>query len=280
MRAHHRGLLLGVFGVAVISPDSLLVRLMSGDINAILTLRGVGVALAMAVFLCCFPALRRGFRWWPVLLYGFFFSAGSATFALSVMHTYVANTLVIITLAPIIAAIVAHFVLHEATSRFTWVCALSVFLGVLVIFSGSLERGGWLGDLMALVTAITLACNSVIVRRYPDVAMFPGIFFGGLMAVVCFVGFADWQDIDALDVSLAMVNGGVVIAISIMLIAAASKYLPPAEVNLLFLLEMVLAPLWVWLLLDEVPPLSTFAIGALILPVLLVHGWWSLRQAA
>ena len=272
-------MLFGVVGILILSPDSLILRLIDCDNNALLSMRGIFLAIASGCLIAIFPALRRGFRLWPVMAYAAVFTLGFCFFPLSIKHTHVANVLVIIATTPLIAAIGAYFFLHEKTSKATWITAGITAGGVALIFSNNLSGGGLLGNLLAFGSSLSLAINSIIVRRYQSVPIFTGLFIGGLLGGLAFAGIADWQTVDTLDWGLGALNGGVITAVAFMLIIAASRRLPPAEVNLLFLLETVLGPLWVWLVLSEVPPITTFLAAAIILPALAIHAFWSLRSA-
>ena len=275
MTAQKKGRLLGLVGIFILAPDSLVLRLVDCDDNAVIAIRAVFLALVAAAMVLFFPALRRGFRWRPILLYSFFFAAGLVSFPLSISNTHVANTLVIITITPILAAIGAHFFLHEKTETATWITAIVIFVGIGIIFSGSLSGGYLYGDALALGTAVTLAGGALVVRKNQDVSIYPGLVFGSLLAAMVASPWSDWQTVDTRDFALLALNGGGIGALSFLLIVAAARLLPPAELGLLFLLETLLGPLWVWIVLNEVPPLATLAAGALILATLTIY---SLRQ--
>lgn len=271
------GLMLGLAGIVVLSPDSLLLKLFSGGDAGAIAGRSVFMAAAMGVLLCAAPRLRAGFRWRPALLYGVIYGVGLACFPYAVRHTYVANALVILTISPLLAAVGARFILGEKLGGHTWLACALASAGVAIIFAPQLGAGFWLGNLAALLSAATLAACAIVVRANPAAALAPGLFIGALLNAALVAPFAEWQ-MTARDLAVIAVGGGVVMPVSFLLIIEAGRRLPAAEVNLLFLLEMALAPLLVWLALDEVPPAATIAAGVLIAAVLTAHSLYGLRR--
>ena len=268
---------IGVTGIVVLSPDSLLLRLVSTDSASIVALRALFSALSLLLFIALLPPLRHNFRWRPVLTYGACYAVGLACFPLSILNTHVANTLVIISVAPILAAIGARWVLGERTRPVTWVAAWLVFLGMAVIFFDAVGGGGLLGDIFALVVALSLAATSITVRRYPQTAVYPGLVVGSLLITAGFGAVAGWQTLDSRDIIILAIDGVIVMSVSFLLLITAARGLAPAEFNLLFFLETVLGTFWVWLLLGEVPPPATVTAGVLIIIVLVLHTVWLIK---
>ena len=268
------GLLLGAGGVVILSPDALMLKLFGGGNFALASGRGFALALCAAAAALALPALRRGFRWRTGILYGAFYAAGLASFPLSVRHTHAANTVVILAVAPFLSALGAKWFLRENISKKTWFACVFAAAGLALVFAPQIGKGGGLGDALALLTALSLAGCALLIRANPHTNLFCGLILGGLFAALAYAPFADWN-LAAKDAALVAANGALVFA-AFVCIMAASRRLPPPEVNLLFLLETALAPLWVWLALGEKPPATTVAAGILIAAVLAWHsaGEW------
>ena len=160
----------------------------------------------------------------------------------------------------------------------TWAAAAAVGLGVGVIFADKVSGGGLWGDFLALITALSLAACSIIIRKNQDIAFVPGLIIGAVLSALLFLPFADWTTVDRQDALWMLVNGAVIMPFSYLLITAASRLLLPPEVNLLFLLETALGPLWVWLVLAEEPPVNTMIAGALVIGIVLLHSIRTLRR--
>ncbi len=274
-----KGMLFALVGIIILSPDSLMIRLVEADYYAIIALRGLFVALSISIILLLFPTLRGRFNWRGVILYGILFCIGLATFTLSIKHTYVANTLIILSTAPVIAAILSRIILNEKTAIITWLVCIGIIVGITTIFFDTISIKHVQGNLYALVSAFNLALSSIVVRKNKDSSMIPGLIIGGVLTAVIFAGFAKWDAIDSANLLLLAINGGGVVAISFLLISFAFALLPPVEANLFFLLETVLGSLWVWLMIGEAPTQTTLIASIFILLILIGHGVWLIKAA-
>ncbi len=230
--------------------------------------------------LLIFPSLRANIRWKPMLLCGISYYIGLVTFPLSILHTYAANTLVIIAVAPIFAAIGGYLFIKQKTHPTTWVSMLIILISIIVIFSDSFSSGGssLLGDFFAVCTALTLAVTSIIIFHHPNNNFFPSLLIGSILVTITTSGFADWQSVENRDIAIMALDGTLVAGLPFVLLIIAAKYLPPAEFNLSFLLETVLGPFWVWLVISEVPPTPTLIMSAIIIPVLAINSVVSARR--
>ena len=148
--------------------------------------------------------------------------------------------------------------LREAVPRQTWIAVATVFAGITVIFTGSLGGGNPVGDLSAVGSAFSFAGALVIFRRTRAVDMAPTVALSGLVLAVVVAPLATPLAIDARSLAYLLVLGALVIPISFVLLVTAPRYLPAPDVALVMLLEAVLGPLWVWLVLAEVPARETF----------------------
>lgn len=286
MSAHGRGLALGVTGILILSPDALLLRLLSqggAEESAVVSGRAVWTSLAALLMCLMFPRARRNFRWRPILLYGLFFAGGMTFFPLSIQRTYAANTLVLLATTPMLAAVGARIFLGERVAPQTWAAAVAAGIGAAFLLAGGMggngAGGSWLGDVFGLLTAACLAGGAIAIRGSGETAMVPGIFLGALLTAVFWAGWADWESVwDVGGMALLFVDGAIVVALALALIAAAARRLSPPETGLIFLLETGLGPLWVWLVLGERPPQSSLLSGVFIALVLIAHSAWALNR--
>ena len=280
--AHATGLALGVLGIVILSPDSLLLRLLAengAENSAVIAGRGAWVA-AGAALLCALPPMsRRRMEWRPIFLYAIFFAAGLTFFPLSIQRTYAANTLILLATTPMLAAVGARMFLGEKIAPQTWTAALAAAAGAGFLMAGETEGGHLLGDFFALLTAAALAAGGVLIRGNPEVNALPGVAVGGAMTAAGWGFFAEWETVAAgRNLLILAADGALVVALSFVLITLAARLLPPPETGLIFLLETALGPLWVWLFLDERPPSSSLAAGIFIAAVLIAHSAWALRR--
>jgi len=280
---HQKGLLLTFIAVLILSPDALLVRLIHSDIQTLLFWRCLLTATVMSLFL--FIRYRgRFFHSFYVtgktgLLSALIITVGSLLFIHSLKQTTAANTLIILAATPIVSSLFSWLFLRESIPLRTKVAIFTCFGGILLIFSGSLESGLLLGDLLALGATIMWGANIVVIRSGKEVNMIPANVLGNLsvVAIVLLLG-AQPLEVTSGEAGLLLLLGGVILPISFAMITLSPRYLQAPEVSLILLIETVLGPLWVWLALGEIPHTRTLIAGALILGTLLIHTSVSLRK--
>ncbi len=281
---HFKGLLLTITAVLILSPDALLVRLISCDTWTLLFWRCLLTALTTSVLLL----VRYRSRFWQsfraIGIAGIYSAAtivcGSILFVNSLKQTAAANTLIILAATPVLSSLLSYLFLKEKIARRTWLAIAICFGGILLIFSGSLHSGFLLGDLLALGATFMWATNLVILRRGRDINMIPANVLGNLAVVpVAFMFGATPLPISPADTGYLLLLGGLLLPVSFAMITLGPRYLPAPEVSLVLLIETVLGPIWVWAFLHEVPATATLIAGLLILGTLSCHTLLSMRSA-
>jgi len=272
---HARGMLLTATGISIVSPDALLLRLMSSGTFVVVFWRG----LLSAFVLFSWISANRGrdtmaaflaIGWIGVIAAGLNVVT-AVLFVEAINQTTVANVLVIVGAQPICAAVLSALVLRERIARGTLIAAAVVATGLVVVFHGALGRGGILGDLMAFGAMLCVALRYVLFRFARHVDMLPSVVLGGLLTAVIVAPLVNPFSVSARDLILLVVMGAILMPLGQIMLTAAPRYVPVPEIALIVLLEAVLAPTWVWLVLGEVPPVETVYGGALIIGTLAVH---------
>ncbi|MFQ5993892.1 MAG: DMT family transporter [Acidiferrobacterales bacterium] len=278
---HLRGVTLATAGALIISPDALILRLITTDHWTVLFWRGLLTALTLAVlFVVTYP--RTFVQYVRVIgglgmLAAFLLAVTSILFVTSITLTTAANTLVIISVAPLLAAILSFVFLREHVPFRTWIAILAALAGIAMIFSGNLGGGALLGDLCALATAFFLAAHLTVVRRARANDMLPAVAISGIIVAIACVPIAKPLAVTTPDIALLAVLGMVVLPLAFSLFVRAPRFIPAAEVGLIMLLEAILGPLWVWLAINEIPNAATFVGGGAVLATLIVHSVLALR---
>jgi len=280
---HLRGVLQTALGVLILTPDALLVRLIRTDPWTLLFWRGLFQFVALAAYYGLRHKKDMGRRFaaigWSGVVSALFYALANTCFVLSVRLTAAANTLVILSASPLLAALFSRLFLGERVKSRTWVAALSGLAGVVVLFVGGLGGGSTLGNLIAVGSTCLLAGNLVVIRGARAHSLVPAVALAGILLMLLTAPLVRPAVPAPRDVGLLLILGMVVIPISFGLITLGPRYLPAPEVNLLMLLETVFGSLWVWLFLGEVPPATTFVGGALVIGTVAVHSWLALRDA-
>ena len=278
-----KGVLLCLCGIVLLSPDSLLLRLIGADLGTLAFWRGglsaVGLAVAVLLMEGRQPGQQQLLRLTRQgVVVAVSFAIANLAFIFSIQNTAVANTLVIMSLSPLFAALLSYFFFREPISTGTWLAAVAIFLGLTLVFYGSLATGGVVGDLAALVTSLCVAISLVLMREHRDISMVPALAWSSGLACLAALPFALPASLSGTALILMLVLGLIVLPASLTMIGLAPRYLPAPEVSLILRLEALLAPLWVWLVLGEVPSRQTLIGGGIILATLICLSLYTIRM--
>ena len=196
--------------------------------------------------------------------------ASTMLFIFAIKNTSVANTVVIIAAAPIVAALVSWLALRERTNRRVWVAIALSMSGILVVMSGSFGEGALRGDLLA-VGAITLwSINLIVLRKFPDMDRVLAVGCAGFMMAAFSVIPAQVVGHTFTTYLLLFLMGAVGGPLSRVALSTATKYLPAAEVSLFAPIETLAAIAWAWIFFGEVPAPRTYVGGAIVLVAFVV----------
>ena len=278
MKDSARGLLLVTSGIVLLSFDGLLVRLVNADGWSIVFWRGLLMFIALGAFsLSARSRASLGAKPLPSAVSAVLLALISIFFVLGVIHTTVANVVVILSTAPLFAALFTRFFLREAVALRTWLAIGVATLGIVLVFAGSFSTSDLLGNGYALLSSLALGANLTLLRRHASLARMPLIALGGLVAALIALPKAQPFGLDQASYLALGMMGLLQMPLATLLINSATRYLPSAEVALFYLLESVLGTLWVWYFLSEVPAQATLYGGALVIATLVVHAGFTLR---
>jgi len=274
-----RGMLIAGAGVLALSFDALLVRLAGVGPWEVAVWRGVFIALSLALVAGWMGGWGKALRAprLPLLGAGIMFGLNGLLFVLAIMHTAVANVVIILSAAPLFAAACTRLFLREGVAAHTWVAMVVAVVAVGAVFAGSLDGDGLAGDLFALGAAMVLGGNFTLLRRFPQVPRLPTVSLGGVVTALLALPFAAPWGLGADSYAVLALMGLVQMPLALGLLATATRYITSPEVSLFMLVEMVLAPVWVAVWLGEWPTPQTLAAGALLLVTLAAHSALALR---
>jgi len=190
-----------------------------------------------------------------------------------------AFVLLIQSTSPFYAAIFARFFLKESLTRDTGIAMFVSLVGVLVMVGGGLEGGDTVGIIVSIVLSVALGGYTVLVRSSP--ARDPGVptvVGGTASALVAGVvaGFGPGLEMSGNDIFMGFIGGGILIGAFTPFWNYAHRFVPSADISLLLISEIVAAPLWVWIWVDETPRTETLVGGAVCLSAVV---WLTLRSS-
>ena len=277
-----KGSLLAFVAVMFITPDSLFIRLSNLDTWGLVFYRGIipfftvvfGMLLIYKLnfFKILFNSGIHG------IIYIATFSITNITFVVSIQNTNVANTLVMIATAPMLSAILGAIFLKEPPDRKTLISIIITFFAIIYIFFDSLKVGNLYGDILGFITAFGLALGAITIRSAKTKNLVPAAVVGKLFVASFALFFIEsfvLIDRDLFIIPLMCILCG---AIPFVLVTIAPRFITAAEVNLFFLLETIIGPIWVWVIINEQPSIETLQGGAIIVITLAIHSFLKLRK--
>ena len=278
-----KGSLLAFIAVMFITPDSLFIRLSNVDTWGLVFYRGIipffTVLTGMLIiyklnfFKLLFTSGYHG------LIFITTFSITNITFVVSIQNTNVANTLVMIALAPMLSAILGGIFLKEIPDRKTWTAITITFLAAVYIFYDSLQLGSIYGDILGFITALGLAVSAVTIRAAKKKNLLPAAVVGKLFVAIFAMFFIETYVLADRDLFLIPLMSIMCVAIPFVLVTIAPRFIPAEEVNLFFLLETIIGPFWVWMVIKEQPSIETIQGGAIIILTIAVHSFLNLKKS-
>ncbi len=278
-----KGSLLAFVAVMFITPDSLFIRLSSVDTWSLVFYRGVipffTVLIGMLIiykstfFKMLLISGHHG------LIYVITFSITNITFVVSIQNTNVANTLIMIAMAPMLSAILGAIFLKEIPDKKTWIAIAVTFISAVYIFYDSLQLGSIYGDILGFITALGLAVGAVTIRSAKKKNLVPAAVIGKLFVAIFATFFIESYVLTDLDLLIVPLMCVMCVAIPFVLVTIAPRFIPAEEVNLFFLLETIIGPLWVWMVIKEQPSLETIQGGVVIILTIAIHSFLKLKKS-
>jgi len=276
------GIILIVSATFFLSLAGVIVRALTVDEWTIVFWRSLFMTVTMLVVLA---VLKRG------RVAGAFREAGRAglysgiaiglaiiCYIFSISRTTVANTLVLVAAAPLFAALLGTFMLKERVAARTWAAIAIACGGIALMFLERMGAGELLGNLLAVVAAILYAFSIVVMRGSGEVNLIPAICVAGAVSALITLPYADFTAVPLRDMSILAAMGVGQMGLGLILFVFGAQRLPPAETALLALIETILAPLWVWLAINETPSNWALIGGGVLFAAVLSNTALSLRR--
>jgi drug/metabolite transporter (DMT)-like permease len=182
--------------------------------------------------------------------------------------------------APVFAAILSLLVLRESQRPGTWLIIALSLLSISIIGWGSYGSNGLTGDLLALCCAIFTACSAVLVRYKKHIDLVPSVIIGSFFTACYALSRSPDLAISSTQLLYVGVIGFILVPFAFIVLTIAPRYANSAEVQLVYLLESMLGPLWVWLVINETPSLNTLVGGSMLLVSVAWFVQHTIRQEA
>jgi len=279
---HLSGIVLIVSSTIFLSLAGVIIRALSVDEWTIVFWRSLFMTVTMLAVLAVTKrgridaAFREAGR--AGLFTGILLGFALVLYVFSISRTTVANTLVLIALAPLFAALLGMAFLKERVRPAAWGAMVAAAVGIALMFLERMDGGELLGNIFAIVAAVVYAISIVIMRGSGGVNLIPAVCVAGLVSMAVTLPYADLSTVPVRDMIILAAMGIGQISLGLVLFVFGAQRLPPAETALIALVETILAPLWVWLAINEVPSDWALIGGGILFAAVFANTALSLRR--
>ena len=270
------------FGVFILSPDAVLIRLADADSWSILLWRGIFYALGILIILLITHRSKALNEVKKIgkdgVLIGILTGLGSVTFVFAVQLTSIASALVIISIMPMMTAIISWLILKEKSGIFTWFSMVLVFIGIYIVMDGEPKGSSLIGNLFALASVTFGATGFTLIRKNKSINMIPAMGVNAIVSAFIAAIFVETV-ILPLDSMLYIFAMGLMVSLSFSLLTSSGRYIPATEVGMFMPLGAVFGTLAGWLIINEQPSSGALIGGFIVLLTMFVHSWHSNKIA-
>ena len=264
------GYILLLFGGFCLSWGGFIIRSFEeASIWQILLLRSIFFMLALIIFLI--STYKKNTikiikdAGYSALLGGLVMSLSFIAFVVSMSNTTVANVVFIISTQTMFLAIFGYFYLKEKITLISFISIVLAMSGIAVMVGDSLSSGSFFGNIVALAIPINFSILVMIIRKNKNLDMIPAIFYSGIFSIIYGLILSETFVFTSHDILMGFFLGVPQLAFGFICITIGSRSTPSTTIGLLMLTETVFGPIWVWLFLNEIPPVSVFIGGAIII---------------
>ena len=272
------GYILCLLGGFFLSWGGLIIRSFeTNDMWQILLIRSLFFVITIIIFLVLsykkntIEIIKRsGF---PAIIAGLFLSLSFVAYIVAMSLTTVANVVFIISTQTIFLAIFGYLFLKEKISLKGFFAIVLALFGMIVMVGNSINQGTLLGNIISFAIPINFTILVMIIRKNPKLDMIPAIFYSGIFSGIYGLFLASSFSFSINDITMGFLLGVPQLAFGFICVTIGTKTTKSVTVGLLMLLETIFAPIWVWIFLNEVPPLSVFFGGAIIISAVILKSF-------
>jgi drug/metabolite transporter (DMT)-like permease len=283
MKNTSKGLLITSIGALVISFEALFIKFTT--VKPLVFSFYIGICMFVSMFVILLfkkqklieDIHRKSFKF--ALLGAVLMAVSNLFFISAIKSTLTANVVLILAIAPIFASFFSFIIFKTKPLKSIYIASFFIFIGLFIIFNDQLGLGEMRGNIYAFICAILFSLSFVFLSQYPDINRTSLIGISGIVLVVMTFFLTGSLAISLKDLGYILFMGLLITPISRLLIANGTKFISASEVSLLMIIETIMAPIWVWIFLKEIPSSNTFLGGALIILTLLINSIYTMRKA-
>ena len=278
-----KGLALTSLGVFIMSLESLFIKFTT--ISPFLFSFYIGIFMFISMFTSFIlnkkEYIKKALSTSPFLMLSicaFLMGLSNIFFITAVKTTTVANVVIIFSTAALFSALFAYLFFKEKITKNIVISSFFIFIGLFIIFNDNLEIGSFEGNIYALLCTALFSISFVLLSKYKEMDRTILTAFAGLALSILAIFFCDELVVDFKTLMILMIMGLLISPISRLLLGNGAKYISASEVSLLMIIETIMAPIWVWIFLNEIPSSYTFIGGSIIIVTLIINSLYNLKK--
>ena len=206
------------------------------------------------------------------------FSATVICFVTATKLTTAANAILLQYTAPVYTALFAWRFLGERTSWIDWASIAVVFGGVVLFFLDDLSKGGYAGNILALVAGVAHAWLGLFLRKQKSGSPTESLLLGNMLTALVGLPFMFGVRLSVLDWTGLSMLGIFQLGISYVLYAYAIRRVRALDAMLIFMIEPILSPIWVFLIVGESPGPWALAGGCIVVAAVTIRSICALKS--
>lgn len=282
MSNNAKGLALTSLGVLIMSLESLFIKFTSISSFLFSFYMGIFMFISMASTLLFKEknfvknAIKSSYV--VLIVCAILMAVSNILFISAVKTTTVANVVIIFSTAALFSALFAYLFYKEKITKNIIIASFFMFVGLYIIFNDQLDIGSSEGNIYALLCTALFSIFFVLLSRYKEMDRVVLTALSGVALSVIAFFFCDDLAIDFKTLLIIMAMGLIISPFSRVLIGNGAIYISASEVSLLMIIETIMAPIWVWLFLNEIPSSYTFIGGSIIISTLIVNSLYTLKN--
>ena len=282
MSNNAKGLALTSLGVLIMSLESLFIKFTSISSFLFSFYMGIFMFIPMAPTLLFKEknfvknAIKSSYV--VLIVCAILMAVSNILFISAVKTTTVANVVIIFSTAALFSALFAYLFYKEKITKNIIIASFFMFVGLYIIFNDQLDIGSSEGNIYALLCTALFSIFFVLLSRYKEMDRVVLTALSGVALSVIAFFFCDDLAIDFKTLLIIMAMGLIISPFSRVLIGNGAIYISASEVSLLMIIETIMAPIWVWLFLNEIPSSYTFIGGSIIILTLIVNSLYTLKK--
>lgn len=269
-RPHKTGVLLVLTSTLFFALSGVFTNGLSSPTLTVIFWRNLSVVIFCLLYLIWRRRLRS--EWaafgWSGLIATILIVLGMGSIIPAYRLSSVANVTLIFATAPIWSAFLTWLWVKEHPNKRIMICSGVAFAGVALIMADSLGTGSIAGDILSLIMTLVMSATFVVYRVRPDTPKILPTVFASICLVLVAVLFTNPLQAPPVELPILALFG-LTTMIAAILLWEGAPLIPAPEVALLSALEVPIAPLFAWVLLNETASLRVILGGVVVFGAIL-----------